>query len=103
MATEAWAAKYPKTAAAFMRAIEEGQVLADSDRAAVEAAMGESDSLPHQVTALMVLPDFPVGPVDARRIQRTAEAMLEFGLLGQQYAAKVQQGTLVESMIGAGS
>jgi len=34
------------------------------------------------------------------RIQRTAEAMLQFGLLGQQYAAKVQQGTLVESMIG---
>jgi len=103
MATQAWAQKYPNTAAAFVRAIEEGQALADSDRAAVESAMGESDSLPHRVTALMVLPDFPVGPVDARRIQRTAEAMLEFGLLGQQYAAKVQQGTLVESMIGAGS
>jgi len=40
------------------------------------------------------------GPVDARRIQRTAEAMFQFGLLGQQYAAEVQQGTLVESMIG---
>jgi NitT/TauT family transport system substrate-binding protein len=100
MATQAWAEKYPKTAAAFVRAIQEGQALADSDRAAVEAAMGESDSLPHQVTALMALPDYPVGPVDARRIQRTAEAMLQFGLLGQQYAAEVQQGTLVASMIG---
>jgi len=100
MATQAWAEKYPKTAAAFVRAIEEGQALADSNRAAVEAAMGESDNLPHQVTALMALPDYPVGPVDARRIQRTAEAMLQFGLLGQQYAAEVQQGTLVESMIG---
>jgi NitT/TauT family transport system substrate-binding protein len=103
MATQAWAQKYPKTAAAFVRAIEEGQALADNNRAAVEAAMGESDSLPHRVTALMALPDFPVGPVDASRIQRTAEAMLQFGLLGPQYAAEVQQGTLVESMIGPGS
>jgi NitT/TauT family transport system substrate-binding protein len=100
MATQAWAEKYPKTAAAFVRAIEEGQALADSDRAAVEAAMGESDKLSHQVTALMALPDYPVGPVDTRRIQRTAEAMLQFGLLGQQYATEVQQGTLVGSMIG---
>ena len=83
-----------------MRAIQGGQARADSDWAAVEAAMGESDSLPHQVTALMALPDYPVGPVDTRRIQRTAEAMLQFGLLGQQYATEVQQGTLVGSMIG---
>ena len=103
MATQAWAEKNPKTVAAFVRAIEEGQALADSDRAAVETAMGESDSLPHQVTALMALPDYPVGPVDARRIQRTAEAMLQFGLLGGQYTAEVQQGNLVRSMIAPGS
>jgi NitT/TauT family transport system substrate-binding protein len=103
MATQAWVEKYPKTAAAFVRAIEEGQALADSDRAAVEDAMAESDSLPHRVTAVMALPDFPVGPVDETRIQRTAEAMLQFGLLGKQYAAEVQQGTLVRSMIVPGS
>ena len=103
IATQGWAEKYPKTAAAFVRAIEEGQALADTDRPAVEAAMGESDGLPHQVTAVMALPDFPVGPVDETRIQRTAEAMLEFGLLGGQYAAEVQRGTLVRSMIDPGS
>ena len=102
LATQAWAEKYPKTAAAFVRAIEEGQALADSDRTAAEAAMGESDGLPHQVTAVMALPAFPVGPVDETRIERTAEAMLQFGLLGQQYAAEVQQGTLVKAMIGPG-
>jgi hypothetical protein len=37
--------------------------------------------------------------VDETRIQRTAEAMLQFGLLGKQYATEVQQGTLVRSMI----
>ncbi len=102
IATQAWAEKYPKTAAAFVRAIQEGQVLADSDRAAVEAAMGKSDNLPRRVTAVMALPDYPVGAVDETRIQRTAEAMLEFGLLSQQYAAEVRQGTLVRSMIAPG-
>jgi NitT/TauT family transport system substrate-binding protein len=103
MATQAWAEKHPKTAAAFVRAIEEGQALADADRAAVEKAMAESDSLPHRVTAVMALPEFPVGPVDETRIQRTAEAMLQFGLLGRQYTAEVQQGTLIRSMIPPGS
>ena len=103
MATQAWAVKHPKTVAAFVRAIEEGQELADNDRAAVEHAMEESDNLPHRVTAVMALPDFPVGPVDETRIQRTAEAMLQFGLLGAQYTAEVQQGNLVRSMIAPGS
>jgi len=103
MATQAWAQKHPKTVAAFVRAIEEGQALADNNRAAVEHAMAESDNLPHRVTAVMALPDFPVGPVDETRIQRTAEAMLQFGLLGEQYTAEVQQGTLIRSMIAAGS
>ena len=65
--------------------------------------MAESDSLPHRVTAVMALPDFPVGPVDEGRIQRTATAMLEFGLLARQYTAEVQQGTLVKSMLTPGS
>jgi len=103
MATQAWAEKNPNTAAAFVRAIEEGQALADTDRAAVDKALGESDDLPRVVTAVMALPDFPVGPVDETRIQRTADAMLQYGLLSQQYAAEVQQGTLVRSMIGPGS
>jgi NitT/TauT family transport system substrate-binding protein len=103
VATQAWAQKHPRTAAAFVRAIEEGQALADSDRAAVEKAMAESDGLARRVTAVMSLPDFPVGPVDVGRIQRTATAMLQFGLLGRQYTVEVQQETLVRSMIAPGS
>ena len=52
------------------------------------------------VTGVMALPDFPIGPVDEKRIQREATVMLEFGTLGQQYATEVEQGTLVRSMIG---
>jgi NitT/TauT family transport system substrate-binding protein len=101
VATQAWVKKDPKTAAAFVRAIEQGQALADADRAAVEAAMGESDHLPPQVTAAMALPDYPIGPVDKTSIQREADAMLEFGFLGPGYATEVSRGTLVDSMITA--
>jgi hypothetical protein len=41
--------------------------------------------------------------VNQGRIQRVAAAMLQFGLLGQQYAAEVEQGTLVGSMVGLAS
>ena len=51
----------------------------------------------------MALPGFPTGPVDDTQIQRIATAVLSFGMLGRQYASKVQQGTLVQSMIGPGS
>jgi NitT/TauT family transport system substrate-binding protein len=102
VATQSWAARYPKTAAAFVRAIEEGQAIADSNRPAVEAAMAQSDDLPLDVTANMTLPGFPTGPVDETRMERTAQAMLEFGILGQQYAAEVERGTLIRSMCGPG-
>jgi NitT/TauT family transport system substrate-binding protein len=102
VSTEAWAKKNPHTAAAFVRAIEEGQALADSSRPAVESAMGKSDKLPPSVTAVMALPGFPIGPVDQTRSQRVATAMLQFGMLSQQYAAEVTQGTLIKSMIAAG-
>jgi NitT/TauT family transport system substrate-binding protein len=100
VATQAWARQHPKTTAAFVRALEEGQALADSDHTAVQMAMAKFDQLPSMVTAVMALPDFPIGPVDERRIQRTAVAMLEFGMLSQEHATEVEQGTLIKSMIG---
>lgn len=102
VATRAWAAKYPKTAAAFVRAIEAGQALANSDAGDVQAAMGMSDKLPSGVTSLIALPGFPTGPVDKTRVQRVATAMLQFGLLSTKYTTEVERGTLVESMIGPG-
>jgi NitT/TauT family transport system substrate-binding protein len=100
VATQAWAQKYPNTAAAFVRAIEEGQRIANSDAPAVQAAMARYDQLPKDVTAAMVLSRYPIGPVDETRIQRVATAMLQFGMLGRQYATEVQRGTLVKSMVG---
>jgi len=99
VATRAWAQKYPKTAAAFVRAIEEGQTIANSDAAAVRTAVARYDKLPPQVTAAMVLSGYPIGPVNETHIQRVALAMLQFGMLGKQYATEVERGNLVESMV----
>ena len=82
-----------------MQTIEEGQALAENNPSTARAAMGKSDHLPREVTAVMSLPDFPVGPVNEQRMQRTADAMLQFGVLARQYAAEVRQGTLIRSMI----
>ncbi len=65
--------------------------------------MAHYDKLPPQVTAAMVLSGYPLGSVREAHIQRVALAMLQFGMLGKQYATEVERGTLVEPMIGPGS
>jgi hypothetical protein len=55
--------------------------------------------LPSLVTVVMALPGFPTGPVNAQNIERVAEVMLEFGALGKQYTAEVEDGALIRSMI----
>lgn len=102
VATQAWARAHPAAVAAFVRAVEAGQAIAQNHPAAARAAMGISDGLPPVVTALMSLPRFPVGPVNPQRMQRTADAMLAFGLLGHQDAPAVRHGTLIKSMIAPG-
>ena len=103
VATQGWARRYPDTAAAFVRAIEQGQLLANTDPAVVRAAIGKYDDLPPIVTAGIVPSRYPIGPVSQTRIQRVATVMLQFGMLGQADAAAVQRGTLVGSMVRLGS
>ena len=100
VATQGWARQHPKAAAAFVRAIEQGQAIAASDPTAARTAIGKADQLSPEVTGVMMLPDYPVGPVDEKRIQREAAVMLQFGTLGRAYAAEIDQGTLVRSMTG---
>lgn len=100
VATQAWAERYPKTAAAFVRAIEQGQALADADPDVVQAAMSKYDDLPPQVTAAIALPGYPIGPVNQTRIQRVAQAMLQFGILSSRYAVEIERGAVVASMVG---
>ena len=82
--TQSWARDNPNTLAAFERAYSQGQQIADTDRAAVEAAVEKFLQLPPLAASLISLPSFPTG-VDPVRLQRLVDAMLRFGLLGKQY------------------
>jgi NitT/TauT family transport system substrate-binding protein len=79
--TRQWAAQHPVELAAFRAAFEQGQEIADTNRAAVEQAM---EALPKPLAvsritaAVMALDEYPVGPVDTVRIQRVADVMRQF-------------------------
>jgi len=79
--TRQWAAQHPTELAAFRAAFEQGQEIADTDRAAVERAM-ESLHKPLGVSrvtaAVMALDTYPTGPVDVVRVQRVADVMRQF-------------------------
>jgi NitT/TauT family transport system substrate-binding protein len=79
--TRQWAKQHPALLAAFRAAFEQGQGIADTNRYAVGQAM---EALPaplgvSRVTAaVMALDSYPVGPVDAARVQRVADVMRQF-------------------------
>ena len=103
VATQAWLRAHPATAAAFTRAVEQGQAIANNDISAVQSILARHDNLPPEVTGSMAMPSsYPVGPVVAADIQRVAAAMLKFGVLSSRYATVVGRGTLVRSMLSPG-
>jgi NitT/TauT family transport system substrate-binding protein len=84
--TKQWAARYPHTLAAFYKALEQGQQIADSDRAAAEKAMEELPgplSLSGETASVMALNSYPVstgpvGSVDKLRLQRLVDIMQRY-------------------------
>jgi NitT/TauT family transport system substrate-binding protein len=84
-ATRGWERRYPRTAAAFLRALKKGQAVADTDRAAVEHAMGSFLGVPPQVAAVIALPQYIIGGVNRARMQRVADEMQRFGMLKQRF------------------
>jgi len=84
--TKQWAQQYPRTLAAFYRALEAGQQIADTNRGAVEAAF---EGLPgplglsRETAAIMSLESYPVsaglaGSVDTERLRRVVDVMQQF-------------------------
>ncbi len=84
--TKQWAEKYPHTLAAFYRALEQGQQIADNSRAAVEQAMTDIPppfGVSKQTAAVLALDSYPVstgpvGSVDQVRLQRVVNVMRQF-------------------------
>ncbi len=87
-ATVQWCRKYPKTAAAVARALDEGQALADNDRPLVRKTLTRYTTITKQIAAIMSLGNFPA-TVDTVRLQRVPDLMQSFGLLKQHFSISV--------------
>jgi len=74
-----WVDTHPDTVAAFLRALSEGQQLADTDRAAVESAMERYTAVPPVIADTMAIDSYPL-EMDVPQLQRVADSMYEFGL-----------------------
>jgi NitT/TauT family transport system substrate-binding protein len=76
--TKQWAQQNPNTLKAFTTALEEGQEIADTNRAELEKAIeGAPLKIPVGVADVISLPDFPTG-IDPARLQRVMDDMLQY-------------------------
>lgn len=88
--TKSWAKSNPNTLKRFLAALEQGQAIADTNRAAVEKAFetikgGAPDGqVPPGIAAVMALDTYPIG-IDQTRIQRVSDVMRQFGVLPGQF------------------
>jgi len=89
--TQSWAQKYPQTLAAFLRALQQAQEIADSNRPAVEQALEAYTGVPPLIAAVMAIDSYPL-TLHPVRVQRVADAMFQFGLISRPFN--------VTSMIG---
>ena len=83
--TASWVRSHPGTVAAFLRAMAQGQQVADTNRGAVEQALVRNGVAPSaEIAATMSLPTYPLF-MDLPVMQRVPDAMYEFGLIGERY------------------
>jgi NitT/TauT family transport system substrate-binding protein len=87
--TKTWAQKYPHTAAAFLKALEEGQRIADTNPNAVEKGLVRySLGVTPTAAAVMAVPSFPLN-TDPVLIQRVSDLMTQFNFLTATYDVKL--------------
>ena len=79
-----WVKSNPGTVAAFLRAYDQGQQIADTDRSAVEKALVKWTQVSPLIAANMTLDSYPLA-MDVPVMQRVPDAMYQFGVLGQHY------------------
>ena len=87
-ATVQWCQKYPKTAAAVARALDQGEAIADSNRTAVQQSLVHYTTISKQIASIMALGAFPA-TVNTVHLQRVPDLMHSFGLLKQNFNMSV--------------
>jgi len=85
--TKAWAQQNPNALKAFVTALDQGQQIADTDRAAVEKAIEQPPlKVARGIAAVIALPDFPTA-IDPIRLQRVLDDMIQFGFVAKKDAS----------------
>jgi NitT/TauT family transport system substrate-binding protein len=87
-----WAAKYPRTAAAFAKAIQQANAIAATNLAILQNAFRTELHLSPDVTGVMATGTFPT-TADAVQLQRVADLMLQYGQLKSKFSVKSIIGT----------
>jgi ABC-type nitrate/sulfonate/bicarbonate transport system substrate-binding protein len=78
-------ATHPNTIAAFLRAYNQGQQIADTDRGAVENALVRNTGVSQLVAASMTLDTYPLS-MDVPVMQRVPDAMYQYGVLSRHFS-----------------
>lgn len=86
MVTQSWERKYPGTAAAFRRALREGQQIATQSISSVWHGVETYTKIPANVTELITLPNFPLS-MSALDLQRVSDLMLDYNMLRHNFNA----------------
>jgi NitT/TauT family transport system substrate-binding protein len=84
--TQSWLDKYPRTAAAFRRAVLKAQAIANTNLAAVQDAIATYGDTTLATARLAAAPAFPL-QTNARLLQRVADLLEQFGLTQQVFNA----------------
>jgi NitT/TauT family transport system substrate-binding protein len=87
IATQQFAQKNPKTAAAFQRAILKAQQLASSDRKEVESVLPSYTTIKPDIASVITLPGYPTS-INATRMQRLIDLMLSNKMITNRVDAK---------------
>ena len=104
--TQQWAQQHPNTLKAFTTALDQGQQIADTDRAAVEKAIEQPPlKVSKGIAAVIALPNFPTA-IEPTRLQRVVNDMIQFGFLPKkdasfQVSSITYSGNLASAMTGS--
>jgi NitT/TauT family transport system substrate-binding protein len=84
--TQSWLKKYPRTAAAFRRAILEAQSIANTNLSAVEQGMVAGGGVSRATSEIVALPTYPL-KTEVGLLQRLASLMEQYGMTQQLFNA----------------
>jgi NitT/TauT family transport system substrate-binding protein len=83
-ALASWVSTYPRTAAAFTKAVEQGNAIASTNLAVLQHVLARDLRLSPNIAGVMATGTFPTG-ANPVQIQRAADLMQQYGQLKQRF------------------